>query len=120
MFLRKGILKICNKFTGEHPCQSVVPIKLLCNFIGIALRHACSPVNLLHIFRTPFPKNTSGGVLLKVMMNWVKNIKAYMMVGLLNNLEQNRRGETHRNKFAFIILVQFFLKRKRGNKKYQV
>ena len=29
------------------------------NFIEIALRHGCSPVHLLHIFRTPFPKNTS-------------------------------------------------------------
>ena len=34
------------------------------NFIEIALRHGCSPVNLLHIFRTPFPKNTSGRLLL--------------------------------------------------------
>ena len=25
------------------------------NFIEIALRHGCSPVNLLHIFRTSFP-----------------------------------------------------------------
>ena len=33
---------------------------LLCNFIEIALRHECSPVNLLHIFGTPFSKNTSG------------------------------------------------------------
>ena len=30
------------------------------NFIEIALRHGCSPVNLLHNFRTPFLKNTSG------------------------------------------------------------
>ena len=30
MFLRKGVLKICNKFTGEHPCGSVISIKLLC------------------------------------------------------------------------------------------
>ena len=29
-------------------------------FIEITLRQRCSPVNLLHIFRTPFPKNTSG------------------------------------------------------------
>ena len=36
---------------------------MLCNFIEIALRHGCSPVNLLHIFRTPFPKNTSGWLL---------------------------------------------------------
>ena len=65
VFLRKGILEICSKFTGEHPCQSVILIKLLCNFIiEITLRHGCCPVNLLHIFRTPFPKNTYGGLLL--------------------------------------------------------
>ena len=28
VFLGKGILKICSKFTGEHPCQSVISIKL--------------------------------------------------------------------------------------------
>ena len=64
VFLGKGGLKICSKFTGEHPCRSVISIKLLCNFIEITLRHGCSPVNLLHIFRTPFPKNTSGRLLL--------------------------------------------------------
>ena len=31
------------------------------NFIEIILRHWCPPVNLLHIFRTPFPKSTSKG-----------------------------------------------------------
>ena len=30
----------------------------------ITLRHGCSPLNLLHIFRTPFPKNSSGRLLL--------------------------------------------------------
>ena len=30
LFLGKGVLKTCSKFTGEHPCQSVVSIKLLC------------------------------------------------------------------------------------------
>ena len=39
--------------------------KSLCNFIEIKLRHGCSPVNLLHIFRTPFIKNTYGGLLLE-------------------------------------------------------
>ena len=28
--------------------------KVACNFIEITLRHGFSPVNLLHIFRTPF------------------------------------------------------------------
>ena len=41
--LGKGFLKICSKFTGGHRCP---------------------PVNLLHIFRTPFPKNTTGRLLL--------------------------------------------------------
>ena len=34
------------------------------NKVAMALRLGCSPVNLLHILRTPFPKNTSGGMLL--------------------------------------------------------
>ena len=62
----KGVLNICSKFTGEHPCGSVILIKLLCNFIEIVLRHGCSPVNLLHIFRTPLPKNTSEGAAFEI------------------------------------------------------
>ena len=69
-FLGKGILKIYRKFTGEHPCQGVISMKLLSNFLEITLRHRYSPVNLLHIFRTPFPKNTSGRLLLK-SASWV-------------------------------------------------
>ena len=58
--------KICSKFTGEHPCRSVISIKLKSSFIEVTLQHGCSPVNLLHIFRTPFLKNTSGRLLLAV------------------------------------------------------
>ena len=29
VFLRKGVLKICSKFTGEHPCRIVISIKFL-------------------------------------------------------------------------------------------
>ena len=50
VFLGKGVLKICSKFTGEHPCRSAILIKLLCNFIEITLRHRHFPVDLLHIF----------------------------------------------------------------------
>ena len=63
LFLRKGVLKIYIKFTGEHPCRIVISIKLLCNFIEITFWHGCS-INLLYIFRTPLPKNTSGLLLL--------------------------------------------------------
>ena len=64
LFLGKDVLKICRKFTGEHPCRSVTSKKLLCNFTEITLRHGCSPVNLLRIFRSPFYKNTSVWLLL--------------------------------------------------------
>ena len=36
------------------------------NFIEITLRHGCSPVDLLHIFRTPFPRNTFEWLLLTI------------------------------------------------------
>ena len=62
VFLGKCVLKICSKFTGEHPCQSAISIKvaLLCIFIEITLWHWWSPVNLLHVLL----HNTSGGLLL--------------------------------------------------------
>ena len=62
--LTKKFLKICSKFTGEHSRYCVISIKLQSNFIQITLRHGCSPVNLLHVFRTLFTKNTSRWLLL--------------------------------------------------------
>ena len=35
--------------------------KVAKQLIEITFRHGCSPVNLLQIFRTLFPKNNSGG-----------------------------------------------------------
>ena len=61
---RKRCSENMQQFTGEHPCQSVISIKLQNNFFEITLRHGCSPVSLLHIFRIPISKNTSGGLLL--------------------------------------------------------
>ena len=63
-FLEKVVLKICSNFKGEHPNRSAISIKLQSNFIEITLRHGSSPVNLLRIITIPFPKNTSGGLLL--------------------------------------------------------
>ena len=53
VFLGKGVVKICSKCTGEHPCRTVISTMLQSNFIEIAFWHRCSPVNLLHIFGTP-------------------------------------------------------------------
>ena len=38
----------------RHPCRSAISMKVLCNFIEIALRYGC--LNLLHIFRIIFLK----------------------------------------------------------------
>ena len=81
VFLRKGVLKTCSKFTGEHQCGCVNSV-LLSNFIEIALQHESSPVNLLHIFRTPFPKNTSGWLLLDKDVNDCHIIKKKRVASL--------------------------------------
>ena len=76
-FLRKGVLKIYSKFTGEHPWRNAISMKLLCNFTQIALRYGSFPVNLLHIFRPPFLKNTSGWLLLKFV-----SLKLFLLMTL--------------------------------------
>ena len=75
VFLGKDVLKICSRFTEEHPYLSAISKNLQGNFIEIALRHGCSPVNLMKIFWAPFPKNTSGQLLLKII-TW--HITCYM------------------------------------------
>ena len=42
VFYEKGVPKICSIFTGEHPCQSVISIKLQSNFMEMTLWHVCS------------------------------------------------------------------------------
>ena len=53
VFLQKAVRNICRKFTGEHPCRSVISI-MLSNIINITLQHGCPPVSLLHVFRIAF------------------------------------------------------------------
>ena len=43
----------------------------ICNFIEITLQHGCSPVNLLHIFRTPFSKNDPGWLLPELLSSGI-------------------------------------------------
>ena len=61
--LKKRRSERCSRLTGEHPYRTAISIKLQSNFIEITLQNGCSPVNLLHIFRRSFPKNTSGRLL---------------------------------------------------------
>ena len=56
---------ICSKFTGELPRLSVISKS---NFIEIIIWNGCSPVNVLHIFRTNFYKSIYEGLLLKLQI----------------------------------------------------
>ena len=71
--------KRCSK-NMQHIYRRTPILKCDCNFIEIALRHGCSPVNLLHIFRTPSLKNRtplddcfflSGNNIWKWLKNWI-------------------------------------------------
>ena len=66
---KRVLKKMCSEnmqqiYRGTPLLKYVMSIKLQSNFIKITLQHGYSPVNLLHIFRTHFLKNTSGGLLL--------------------------------------------------------
>ena len=64
VILRKGVLKITVNLQESTHADMFISIKLLCKFIEITLPHECFPVYLLHIFRTPFSRNTSLWLLL--------------------------------------------------------
>ena len=61
-FPRKRCSENVQLIYRKYPCRSMISVQLLCYSIEIALQHGCSLVNLLHIFRTPFYKNTYDGV----------------------------------------------------------
>ena len=52
LFLGKGVLKIHSKFTREHPCQSVISIKLLCTlkYVYDIIRHL---MNITKLYMEP-------------------------------------------------------------------
>ena len=60
-----------NKKTHMSKCDVN---KVACNFNKIALQHGYSPVNLMHIFRTSLPKNTSGGLPMSFLVNKSKRL----------------------------------------------
>ena len=94
MFLAKGVQKLRNKLTREHPCRSVISIKFPCNFFDIAVRHRCSLIILLHIFRTPFPKNTSW-LLLLVVQRWATLLQSEGMHYKMGQTVLQRTASRH-------------------------
>ena len=63
--------------------------KMKSNFIEIALRHGCSPVHLLLIFRTTFFRNVSGWLLLNifyyVILYWIITLPTVNQSSLISS-----------------------------------
>ena len=83
--LRKRCSENMQQIYRRIPMPKVDSIKLLCNFIDTKLGHGCSPVNLLLIFRAPFPESTSEGLLLffvwlKIQHLLLSNVKKLVYV----------------------------------------
>ena len=68
------------------------------SFIETALRHVCSPVNLLHIFRIPFPKNTSGWLLL-----WIERLTSSTAI-FIRILQLNHFHKRHYLLFCTVYI----------------
>ena len=109
VFSGKGVPKIYSKFTGEYLCRSVISKKLSSNLIEITLQHGRSPVNLLHIFRKPFLKNTYGRLLLnQYLQSWILNKILRPRFEINLNLRQlyttNKRWQNF-NKFKLSVFL---------------
>ena len=62
--LRKRCSENMQQIYSRTPMSKCDFNKVACNFIEVTFWHGCSSVNFPQIFRTPFPKNASGRLLL--------------------------------------------------------
>ena len=115
MLLEKEVLNLCSKFTGDTPCQSVILIKLLCNFIEITLRHGCSPINLLHIFRTPFIRTPTEGCFGRNGKTYIEEMRTFisfhMLTGIVVKPELNQYWSTNpliKTSFSNVVCQRCF------------
>ena len=84
VFLGNVVLQIRGKFTGEHPCQSAISIKLQINFIEVTLRHGCSPVNLLRILGNLILKTPLTGYFSNYAVFRYESLNSTCMLDLLS------------------------------------
>ena len=109
VFLGKGVLKIFIKYTGKHPCWSVISIKLLCNYTS-AWVFSCK---FSAYFQNTFSyKSTSGEMFVKITSGEI-------FQGILVSLERclfediyNRKGT------IFFNIIVSLLEGDWGNKRF--
>ena len=85
---KKGVLRNFAKFTGKHPCQSLLFRLRPTTLLKKRLWHRCFPVNFAKFLRTPFLQNTSGRLLLnltKARLDLLTKVSKY--VNSLSNVD---------------------------------
>ena len=76
-----------------------------CNLnIEITLRHGCSPVNLLHIYRTPLPKNTRASEW-RYTRSVIRTYVQLMIVDMTNMAAKVAQRKKHRYNFLLIQIA---------------
>ena len=110
----RGVLeKSCSENLQQTYWRTLMP-KCDFNKVGfeITLRHGCSPANLLHIFRTPFLKNTS----VRLLLMFVNIFYKYVLKGSFVDLYMPTQGifdilslkqMNHENSSFFINLNEY-------------
>ena len=82
-YMKKGVLRNFTKFKGKHLCQSLFFDKLAglrpATLLKKKLWHRCFPVNFAKFLRTPFLQNTSGRLLLNLLLSlkYSENIRFF-------------------------------------------
>ena len=122
VFLGKGILKICSKFTRKHQCRSVISIRLQSNFSEITLQHDCSPVNLPAYFQNTFslknlwraasdlretaPRSFSVKTFMSLTNPWESSTQYHNIIMILFHSKTFAATPTSRTDMALIVAVE--------------
>ena len=92
--LRKGCSENMLQIYRRAPMPKRDFNKVASSFIEMAFQHGCSPINLLHIFRTPFPQKTSGWLLLKSPKNKISfKQRQNICAGIMYQINHKQMGE---------------------------
>ena len=83
--LKKRCLENMQQIYRRTPMPKCDFNKVAKQLYWIELRHGCSPVHLLHIFRTVFPKNTSEGLLLFLLKSFISLTWFFFSMNILCN-----------------------------------
>ena len=84
--------------------------KVALHFIEITLRHTCSPVNLLYIFATLFPKNLKTPLVGCFCSMFCKCCKSYQPSKVYSQLMRTSKIEILAKMFAAFSRKQFLQK----------